>query len=339
MVVICRKKLLIYFAWIAAFCVVSVIFKQSFYFIPAVALMLALIISFFLFRHDCGGYSLNVSPKSVYVEINQQIIYNVKCSFSGHYPISHISVSFKLLNRFIQRETTKTFSFVIFPGKENIYNIPVDTFNVGMVSFEVTEVKVSDMLGIAVYSLPVQSFAEIPVLPNLGNEDMDISSYESEGLEEEYTYDRTMGLSSEVKNIREYRIGDRIQYLHWKITAKLDDYYIKEMDSISKPELVIIPVVTEINVNDTCRVLREVVESLIGNDTCFYVALYDYDKDFFEYINVFCVEDMIDMFVKLYKLPYTGGKTYVCNKYHQAEPKSVNVFVIDGNETELSEAV
>ena len=45
---------------------------------------------------------------------------------------------------------------------------------------------------------------------------------------EEYADDRSGDDNTEIYEIREYRNGDRMQKVHWKVSAKQDDLYIKE---------------------------------------------------------------------------------------------------------------
>ncbi len=64
----------------------------------------------------------------------------------------------------------------------------------------------------------------------LGLEDV-LSSCEGE-----QTFSKLNSVSSEKEDfshVRDYRPGDNIQFIHWKLTAKQDDFMIKQFDSVS----------------------------------------------------------------------------------------------------------
>lgn len=71
---------------------------------------------------------------------------------------------------------------------------------------------------------------DVPVFPKLFDVSFEISSKIRDFIGESDTYSKEKSGDdpSEVFDIREFRPGDRMQRIHWKLTARLDDFMVKE---------------------------------------------------------------------------------------------------------------
>ncbi len=71
---------------------------------------------------------------------------------------------------------------------------------------------------------------DIPVFPELFPVNFEISSKIRDFIGESDTYSKEKSGDdpSEVFDIREFRPGDRMQRIHWKLTARLDEFMVKE---------------------------------------------------------------------------------------------------------------
>ena len=56
-------------------------------------------------------------------------------------------------------------------------------------------------------------------------------SFYAEGFDEYETSTQTGNVSSNVTDLREYRPGDRLQKIHWKLSAKIDKLMVKENEA------------------------------------------------------------------------------------------------------------
>ena len=90
---------------------------------------------------------------------------------------------------------------------------------------------VLDYLGMLPMQAPVKAEARLTILPNLFPMDADMTArpaYADDGASDRRGEDR-----SEVYQLREYRPGDDIRQIHWKLSSKLDELILKEA---SQPE-------------------------------------------------------------------------------------------------------
>ena len=88
-----------------------------------------------------------------------------------------------------------------------------------------------DYLGLLPMKAPVKADARLTILPDLYPMEADMTArpaYADDGASNRRGEDR-----SEVYQLREYRPGDDIRQIHWKLSSKLDELILKEA---SQPE-------------------------------------------------------------------------------------------------------
>lgn len=91
-------------------------------------------------------------------------------------------------------------------------------------------VKVYDLLGILYLLKPVKSHATVEILPCLHTVPLIITQRVRMFYGDSEQYDDFMGGQdvSEMFQIREFQNGDKIQSVHWKLSAKADELMVKE---------------------------------------------------------------------------------------------------------------
>lgn len=92
------------------------------------------------------------------------------------------------------------------------------------------QIRVSDWWGGFSFPKKIKAREEILVMPNLCQVNL-IVSYGTRWFlseAEEYAKDKSGDDNTEIYEIREYRNGDRMQKVHWKISANQEELYVKE---------------------------------------------------------------------------------------------------------------
>jgi uncharacterized protein (DUF58 family) len=107
------------------------------------------------------------------------------------------------------------------------------TFKVrGIYNFGVTTIQVSDIFGVFKYVKKYENKTGIKVFPkiypirtlHLGGSEKLENTLSNESKVEDLTL---------IKDIREYRIGDSLKRVHWKLSAKHGDLFVKNYDYVS----------------------------------------------------------------------------------------------------------
>ncbi len=122
-------------------------------------------------------------------------------------------------------------------GHGQTITYPVTAKQSGRIEFRVLQVTLEDFFGFAAYH---RSFSENLVIYVLPNRDAgvltDLNSY-TEGMAEVEESSKKGSDFSEVRDVREYQPGDRLQNIHWKLSVKKDILMVKERVSLSSRQL------------------------------------------------------------------------------------------------------
>lgn len=117
---------------------------------------------------------------------------------------------------------------------------PVTSRQSGRVEFRVQQVTLEDFFGFVAFHRHFDDAYIIYVLPDAGSKvNTDLNAY-TEGMAEVEESNRKGSDFSEVQDVREYQPGDRLQNIHWKLSAKRELLMVKERVSMSSRQLFII---------------------------------------------------------------------------------------------------
>ena len=115
---------------------------------------------------------------------------------------------------------------------------PLDTRHCGALSCRVTQARGYDLLGLFAIPLPLPACAQAAVLPP------PVPEGEVPGLEQvlaQLSAWGRRGRRREDYEIRDYRPGDPVRDIHWKLSAKRDELVIRERPEGADPRLILAP--------------------------------------------------------------------------------------------------
>jgi len=112
----------------------------------------------------------------------------------------------------------------------NRYECEVELEDYGLFEFRVSRMRVFDLTGFFYVNKRLNSAAMVEVLPELGEVAVRVSEGARNffGDADVYDEERPGHDSSELFQIRPFRNGDRIQRIHWKLSAKQDELLVRE---------------------------------------------------------------------------------------------------------------
>lgn len=105
-----------------------------------------------------------------------------------------------------------------------VTKIPVDTSHCGAYSYKMTKLKVYDLFGFFHSTLNIDKDSEIIVKPAPAMPDYmpDMYGFKARNLR------KSNKPNSEIYDIRDYRAGDPLKSVHWKLSAKKEKLLVKE---------------------------------------------------------------------------------------------------------------
>lgn len=116
------------------------------------------------------------------------------------------------------------------PRGENEFIRSVVFFGTGNYEVQLKRLRIYDRTGLLYAEVRTKSMGQVQVLPELHDVAVRLTSATQNFYGESDVYDEhSPGYdNSELFQVREYRAGDRLQNVHWKLTAKQDEIMVKE---------------------------------------------------------------------------------------------------------------
>lgn len=131
----------------------------------------------------------------------------------------------------------------------------------GIHSLDNVYVKVTDLFHIVSFDKNISTGIKITVYPRI----YEIKPLTLGGID---IYRETADMRSRsedqhtIRDVRKYREGDSLKKIHWKLSAKQDDLYVKNLDTISGEEIVLfVDMNSKTNsIDDFCAVEEDVID-------------------------------------------------------------------------------
>ena len=146
------------------------------------------------------------------------------------FPVFHVKLGFEVVNSF-EKKKNRTWQnvFRVLPG-ENQVELSLTLMQAGNYEIRLKKLQIYDLTGFFSVKKKMSSAADIQVMPKL----LDIPVFLTQPVknffgdsdiydDEKRGYDHT-----ETFQIRPYVPGDKLQSIHWKLSAKTDELIVKE---------------------------------------------------------------------------------------------------------------
>jgi uncharacterized protein (DUF58 family) len=117
----------------------------------------------------------------------------------------------------------------VLPGTSG-YHFPISMDEPGCYEFTARKLRVYDMTGLIHLDVKLQSFGRILVLPEMREIPVRLSESTRNFFGDAEVYDelRPGYDPSETFDVRQFRNGDKLQSIHWKLSVKMDDLVVRE---------------------------------------------------------------------------------------------------------------
>lgn len=150
----------------------------------------------------------------------------------GRAPLSAMGIRAKIVvsNR-LTGEITSFFADDFIPEKGGVKALlSLESPRCGKLSVDVPQLLLYDFFGLFRKKCPLDAHASMLILPNSFAVKIDLSAPEAHDIEsDEYSPSRPGDDPSELFGVRDYREGDRLKSVHWKLSEKYDRLVVKEM--------------------------------------------------------------------------------------------------------------
>lgn len=153
---------------------------------------------------------------------------NIRVSNKSRYPAGNLYLLLHIDNGFYPNQESYTINLPVYGKGQVCAQWELDSSLCGMITAEIEKVYLMDMLNLRKKEVPLKASAQLYVMP--GRQDIPFSMeqfQEISGEEEEMEIEKGDDPSI-LLDIRSYIPGDRMQRIHWKLTARQDEFMVKE---------------------------------------------------------------------------------------------------------------
>ena len=145
------------------------------------------------------------------------------------FAITHIKMAANVKNNFLNTQNDCTFTLSAPPFCDKEYSYDITSEYVGIIEVLIKKAYFFDFLSLFRFSKKIKISKSIPVMPESIDSlvKMRTNDYFS-GESQIFSNGKAGDDPSEIFNIREYKEGDKLNKVHWKLSSKADKYMIKE---------------------------------------------------------------------------------------------------------------
>lgn len=219
------------YALTAAVCLALFIFYHNFFFFYLL-LTVALIpfISYFASRYVWNKTGVKASIKIPGIGAGNDVPIEFTVENKSALPIQNIKFRFKAENGFYPNEEIQEMTLPVRRGT-NVYGWSVKSIYAGRIIINGIDISMTDYLGLKRFEREWDCSAYINVIPAQSDVIMNVmENVMTAGDDTEIDAADSTEDVTQVKELREYRPGDRLQHINWKVSAKHEDLFVKEFE-------------------------------------------------------------------------------------------------------------
>jgi uncharacterized protein (DUF58 family) len=147
------------------------------------------------------------------------------------FPLLHIESMLSVASTYYQKGDQTTYVLPAPAAGDTTFSASVEFYYCGCYEARIQELRCSDYLYLWTFTRPMTAHTQIMIYPDSRMEFTEHPSFYAEGFDEFEATSQKGNASSNVTDVREYRPGDRLQKIHWKLSARLDKMMVKESEA------------------------------------------------------------------------------------------------------------
>lgn len=261
------------------------IFLSIMYFepFPVLLLILEILIPFALLCFLIPSISrlrINYRVEKEYYEIGEPVKVQIVIKTNLMLPISYLQLHCYFHNFFTKKIIKQKITMSVAAGGVINNEIVFTPEKCGRVRFEVKKAKVMDFFGLFCFYKKVRNPIDITVLPKLLFMEAELTEKTKTFRidSDEFDPHKPGDDPSEIFQIREYKSGDRLQRVHWKLSVKADNLFVKDLSKpIGWPVLVMVDLRNERDVNEKIYQIVAAISCTLSQLPCRHILTW-YDE-------------------------------------------------------------
>lgn len=144
-------------------------------------------------------------------------------------PLPRAVAEFEYQNHFSRTSEKKKIWVSLEPGRVQTLSFQISSEYCGKITFRLKKLKVYDYLQLFSFSRRTREMLTVTVLPQCLKPELSVQLYHNQYVDSDlFSKQKSGDDPSEVFQLREFRDGDKLNRIHWKLSTKQDSFIVKE---------------------------------------------------------------------------------------------------------------
>lgn len=171
--------------------------------------------------------SIRIAVSEQWIKKNTETFFTFYFKNNSFIPVLNCMIKFKIENRFYPNDDENLLSLTVPANGEYSCKLPIKPIYCGMVNISVSSIEIRDFLNIFSFKKQLSNVSYyFCVLPEKTDSVFSLSP--SELYSEDSLIQVKNVNGTQIDGIRNYNYGDRLRNIHWKLSAKHNDFLVKE---------------------------------------------------------------------------------------------------------------
>ena len=307
----------------------TVFYRQSLLAVLFLLMLLLPVLSVALTIHAAKKIELQALSPSNAVTVPSDINILLKVNNPGLLPMLNLELMFSCENLFYPDGRDNTIVLPAEARRKLEFTIPVYTALSGLFTMDIKEVFITDYLHLYTVKTGFRAHLEIPVLPaDTELPRIRLTKTASENEDSEPSPEGEPG--SDIRELREYRPGDRLKDIHWKMSARSDDILVKEYERSRELYYLLLPELEDGSAEANLSLFYALGKKLIKDRESFRAAIYNPDDKSFELLKVSEPEDLDRALFSMYRMRLEKHSTALLSMGSQFPDRSGIILISKG---------
>ena len=225
--------------------IIALIFLSTFYRTGLFVFLLILLIalpptSYLAGRIAAGSLSISLASSTNFAQIDDKATLSVRLKNDSIFPLPDCHITYEITSTFYPCDKVWEANCPSYGKSTFSLDLPLEFHRAGCYQVRCTHLRTYDYLHIFHFDKKPEDMLEIRIYPPEEEiQPFEPSAY-GEGFDEFEETSAKGNTSSNVTDIREYIPGDRLQKIHWKLSAKIDKLMVKENEHTSSNQFTIL---------------------------------------------------------------------------------------------------
>ena len=274
-----------YIMMVAVVLVVAVFYRQPLASVLFVFLLVLPFISLASGKYGSAKISVTASTPTGQVDEGDEFRIRLKLRNSSPVPLLRCTLKYTFCN--LYREDEDSFSVTLagesFASEE--FDMTFKTSMPGTFTFDADTILISDPLHFHTFKRKADIHVMIPVMPRIVEiPDIALSQFEGEPFDD--IVSESGELTRDIKQLREYRAGDRLKDIHWKASAVTGELVVKEYERSVDLMYLLLPEIMKGSEAEVLRKYYSLGKKMISSGMGFRTAVFHPGDKTFSYVNV-----------------------------------------------------